>query len=182
MATRSTNPPLNDAPQNAEGKFNQSWSAFFQDQSKAVGSVKVGTTTNDNAAAGNIGEFVSATVSPLAAVALFTGIAANVTTISLSAGDWDVSGVLAFLPTATTSYRSAGGGISLTSLALPDLSTGAGVQWAGSAQIPVLPFGMTAGPLRVSIAATTTVYLTAMAAFTVSTLRAYGSISARRMR
>jgi hypothetical protein len=38
------------------------------------------------------------------------------------------------------------------------------------------------GPVRLSIAATTTVFLVAQCTFTVSTLSAYGTIRARRMR
>lgn len=141
-----------------------------------------GTTTNDDAAAGKIGEFMSSLIAPGAAVGLLTGIPMDVTTLSLTPGDWDVDGVVAFLPTATTSYRSAGGAITLTSGAALDLSSGAAAQWAGSATVPVAPFGMAVGTLRVSIAALTTVYLVATAAFTLSTMSGFGMIRARRMR
>jgi hypothetical protein len=50
-----------------------------------------------DAPVGDIGEFVAAAV-PL--VTLTTATAANVAQISLAAGDWDVSGAIAFTPAA----------------------------------------------------------------------------------
>ena len=53
----------------------------------------VGTTTNNNAAAGSVGEFVSSIVLGAAAVSLTTNVSANITSlVSLSAGDWDIWG------------------------------------------------------------------------------------------
>src|SRR4051794_35869170 len=61
-----------------------------------------GTATNDNGAAGEVGEFLS---NSAGAVALTTATAANVGQISLTAGDWDVycSGVFAGAGTTVTS-------------------------------------------------------------------------------
>src|SRR5262249_26792035 len=50
----------------------------------------VGTATNNNAAAGNVGEYVAATVASGAAIALTTGNWSPVTSITLQPGDWDV--------------------------------------------------------------------------------------------
>jgi len=49
----------------------------------------VGTTTNNNANAGDYGEFISSTV---ANVVLSGGVFVNIASISLSAGDWNVTG------------------------------------------------------------------------------------------
>jgi hypothetical protein len=141
-----------------------------------------GTATNDSAAAGYIGEYVSSTIVTGSSVALTTNTTANVASISLTAGDWDVTGVIDFTFGATTSYTNLQGGISITSATIGaqdsffDLENAATVPTATKDPAFVCP------TIRISIAATTTVYLVAQATFTVSTLKAYGTISARRAR
>jgi hypothetical protein len=49
------------------------------------------------------GEYASATVASGAAVALTTATPANVATLSLTAGTWDISGTVGFTPAVTTS-------------------------------------------------------------------------------
>ena len=51
-----------------------------------------GVTTNSNAAAGIVGEYISSSIASGSAVSLTTGVSANVTSISLTAGDWEVYG------------------------------------------------------------------------------------------
>jgi len=67
----------------------------------------IGTTTNDNAAAGQVGEYVSSTITGGASVALTPGVATNITSISLTAGDWDVSIMGYFTGTPTTIFNNA---------------------------------------------------------------------------
>lgn len=148
-----------------------------------------GTTTNDNAAAGNIGQFVTATVVAASAVALTTAVAANITSISLTAGDWDVSATMDLTPAATTSITVMTVGVSATSATLAGQPGGGGVGTdpqttiTQAAQVPAAgPISLVVPPVRVSLAATTTIFLVASCAFTVSTLSAYGTIRARRMR
>lgn len=140
-----------------------------------------GTTTNDNAAAGMVGEIISATVLSGAAVALTSGVFVNITSISLPAGDWDVNAVGVMSPAVTTQVQIFSVGISTTSATLPALpSTGfAQIQSNGTTQ----PFyHLTTGVVRISIAATTTVFLIGYCAFTTSTNAVYGQIRARRVR
>ena len=59
-----------------------------------------GTQTNDNALAGQVGEYIVSTIaSP--GVSLTNASNANITSISLSPGDWDVTGMVAVAPSAT---------------------------------------------------------------------------------
>ena len=123
------------------------------------------------------------------AVSLTTVTTANVTSISLTAGDWDVSGVVDYTFGATTSYTQLQAGISLTSATLAGQAGGGGlgtdpnVQFATPAQVPTaLPYALDIPLTRVSLAATTTVFLVTQATFTVSTLTAFGTIRARRVR
>lgn len=135
----------------------------------------IGTTTNDNAGAGKVGEFISSTIASGSATSLVTATAKNVTTISLTAGDWDVFGNVTFLAAGTTT--SAQAWISTTSATLPDSSLASlwGSSANGTSQGLVCPY------VRISIAGTTTVYLSCQSAFT-STTTACGGIFARRAR
>lgn len=142
----------------------------------------VGSATNDVASAGNVGEFISSTVLIGAAVSLSNGVAKDITTISLTAGDWDVWGNVAFAPAGTTVPTNFTAWTSATTAALPTLpNAGAEVQ-ISAAFVTGASAAISAGAQRISLAGTTTVYLSAQAAFTVSTMTAYGFIGARRRR
>lgn len=137
----------------------------------------VGTTTNNNANAGSVGEFVTATGTT---VSLTTATAANITSISLTAGDWDVCGTIQFVPAGTTTVTLIQGSASLTSATQAILSGGGFLTQAtlatGQQQ------AQNTRRIRVSVAATTTVFLVATASFGVSTMTANGILEARRIR
>lgn len=135
----------------------------------------VGTATNDNANAGSVGEYVSATQA--SNVSLTTATTANVTSISLTAGDWDVTGLVNFSPSVGMSVTLAG--ISTTSATLGALGTVS----RDSATSAI--FSVVAAPtpvVRISIASTTTVFLVCQALFASGTVDATGVIRARRVR
>jgi len=136
----------------------------------------VGTTVADNAQAGSIGEFVTATGTN---VPLTSNTPANVTSISLTAGDWDVTGNIYFTPATGTTIANEVSGISTTSVTFPAIPLYAFSSLAVSAnqEISLIP-----PQTRINVASTTTVYLIAQSSFTVSTLTATGVISARRRR
>ncbi|PXX41084.1 hypothetical protein NA66_1001694 [Burkholderia pyrrocinia] len=138
----------------------------------------VGTATNDNANAGSIGEFLSSTILVGSAVSLTNGVNANVTSLSLTAGDWDVWGSVSFNPGGTTVTNYVYGWISTVSATnpTPPQSGMTTVSTSGAA------FSLAIPPQRFSIASTTTVYLEAQSGFSTSTQAAYGFIFARRRR
>lgn len=142
----------------------------------------VGVTTNSSASAGQVGEYIFSQVLSASAVPLTLAVAANVTSISLTAGDWDVWGGVTLKPAGTTVTSQFVGWINTVSATQPTLpNNGAFVNMflPSTAGIdPTLPVGMT----RLSLASTTTVYLTADALFSVSTNAVYGFIGARRVR
>lgn len=145
----------------------------------------IGTTTNDNAAAGSVGEFQSATLSGASRITLTTGTAVTITSLSLTAGDWDLGGQINFETEATTSISEARVSSSATDNTLGSTNfTGHLyniVKFA--AFVPgVSTLTFTAGTARLSLASTTTVYLVARATFTVANCYAYGHITARRRR
>jgi len=142
-----------------------------------------GTTTNGNATAGNVGEYISSQILSGSAVSLTTATPANVTSISLTGGDWDVWGTVAFVANVLTTATIFEGGINTTSATLPT-PPGSGAYFqealsvAAGAIEPCTPIGMT----RISIASTTTVYLVAQSTFATNTMSVYGFLGARRRR
>lgn len=113
-------------------------------------------------------------------ISLTTATAANVTSITLTAGDWDIWGNIAFIAAGSTLTSSNQCGFSTTSAALPTPPNSGGYalaypqSTAGSSNI--LPCGTM--PLHVS--SSTTVYLVGSSVFSASTMTAYGYIGARR--
>lgn len=141
----------------------------------------VGVGNASAANAGSVGEVLSSTVASGAGVSLTTGNGANVTSISLTAGDWDVWGDIGFLVANTTTPTFFNGGISLVSGTPPDPITGASFSIAAAFTASVST-GFPTGARQVNVATTTTVYLVALANFGTSTMKAYGGIYARRRR
>lgn len=141
-----------------------------------------GVTGGACASAGNVGECKNSTVLSGSAVSLTSNTAANVTSVSLTAGNWLCYGNVAFLPGATTVTSQELGWISTTSAAVPTASnsgaeiglTALGSGGGGNADI--LPVGM----LMINVSTTTTAYLSAYATFTTSTNTAYGYINCIR--
>lgn len=138
----------------------------------------LGVTDASNATAGNIGEAVRAAVAAGSNLPLTTATAANVTSISLTAGDWDVSGMICFTGTPTGTVYNMG--LSTTSATLSTFGDNA-------YQTPTSPNAvadncMTIPAWRLNVNTTTTVYLVARATFSVGSVGAYGRISARRVR
>ena len=139
-----------------------------------------GVTSNTAASAGNIGEIVSATLSGASPISLTSGVAANVTSIPLTAGEWDVS-ISAFFSTAATTnvtylYASSSS-TSLTLSSVPGQYNQALFGYVPGAGVATV----NSNPYRFSLAAPGTAYLVAQSAFTVSTLTVFGYIRATRV-
>jgi hypothetical protein len=139
----------------------------------------VGVTSGADAAAGQIGEVISSIVTtPLA---LGNGVATNITSIALTAGDWDVQGEvwITFAPAITSfvgwiSPTTASAGSSAAINASRFTIAGAAGFLAGSAAFPLRP-------ARVSLSAPATYYL-GVNASGGATNTAWGNIWARRVR
>jgi hypothetical protein len=140
-----------------------------------------GVSTNTNATAGNVGEYISSTVA-YNAVTLTTGVQANVTSISLTAGDWDVSGSCLVDGPSTTVLNYMLAGFSSTSATLPVYQYRNALYFQGGAT-PFSTVNVYANPptFRFSLSATTTIYMVVMAGFSVNFLTSGGYIAARRV-
>lgn len=135
---------------------------------------KTGVTDGSNAAAGQVGEYLFASLPLASQITLTTtGTAYAVISLSLTAGDWDVSGVVGYSPSGATMTSMVAG--LATTVALPTAPDYSAIT-AGAANSLPTPVD------RFSLTATTTVYLIAYAAFTGGPPKAYGQIRARRVR
>lgn len=141
------------------------------------------TATNDSAAAGKVGEFLSANVAAGTPVALANGTPKTITSVALTAGDWDVEGQVIFLPAAGTTIIAIIACISQNDNTLdtpgPALASQSQLQLSFTAG---LNQQLSATRVRISTAAGQTVYLVGQASFGVSTMSGAGFISARRVR
>lgn len=145
-----------------------------------------GTQTNDNANAGNVGEYISSTIAIGSSVSLTTGTAANVTSISLTPGDWDIRIHGHYSSATTTSINYMWSSISTTTATASATAGFFNMQQYGTGLVLT---NVGAGvsivdvpPIRVSVSSTTTYFFVAKAGFTVSTCNVYGVLEARRVR
>ncbi len=156
-----------------------------------------GTTTNDSAAAGFVGEYIFSTIPTGSAVSLTTATPANITSIALTPGDWDIDCQVEFSPAASTSVTQSNAAMSLTSATLstqPGGTVGRAtlgpepiITFNQAAAVPAAGYALAPTTVRCTVSAappgsTITVYLVAQATFTVSTMAAFGTIRARRVR
>lgn len=138
----------------------------------------LGVSTNSSATAGNVGEEIVATVVRGSAISLTTAVAANVTSISLTAGDWDLSGFVGYV--TGTQINMTYGQVSPSTVSATMATPSFTINTNGVTQAADNFVGIYTQ--RVSLAGTTTYYLVALAAFGSSTVTAYGQIRARRLR
>jgi hypothetical protein len=142
-----------------------------------------GIATNTGASAGNVGELVLSAISTGSAVSLTNGTPANLTSISLTAGDWDVTCDTYYNITGTTTLQYAVNSISTTSATLNQASGFFGA-YVNASTAPTLfttvAFGTKAGPSQQLLASTTTVFCVVQSGFTASTVAAWGTLRARR--
>jgi hypothetical protein len=149
----------------------------------------VGTTTNDSAAAGAVGQLITATVASGSAIAGgATTVSKNVTSISLTAGDWDVSGTCDYVWTGITATvmscglgtttdtlltQAGGGGVGTDPVSIRQATFGTTLSGTQTLDSPVT---------RVTLASTTTIYLVANMTYSAGSFTQYGTLRARRMR
>ncbi len=149
--------------------------------SASSGAVSIqGTATNNSASAGYVGEYVESVISSPTNFPS-TGTFGDLTSITLTAGDWDVTAMMDATKNGATTTE-IGAGISSTS---GNSGTGlvAGINFMRSAgPTAVNRDGVTVASYRASLSGTVTHYLKYTADFSVATPQATGRLSARRMR
>lgn len=143
----------------------------------------VGTTTNNNVQAGSVGEYVSSTVLSASAVSLTNNTIADITSIALTAGDWDVWGTVVYGPYgAGASSTLLLGWINSVSATQPIYPAGGGSFDTTASGNPGIDMQCPGLRARFLLAGNTSIYLSAYSTFSGGTLKAYGFIGARRVR
>ena len=147
-----------------------------------AGIVSSGVIDGSDAASGKLGEALRSAIALANAVSLTTATYADVTSITLTAGDWDISGMVSFGggPITGTGTRAGFGtsaGNSSTGLVLGD-NEAISTLIPSATEDPTLVIPT----WRKNVTSNTTIYLKAFATFTVGAPTAYGRISARRVR
>ena len=147
----------------------------------STGAVAIrGSATNDSGATGFLGEYVESVVSNVAFPA--TGVYGDATSISLTAGDWDVTAsVFASFNGGTFTDWSLG--ISTTSgNSSSGLVNGSNLFGAISPATASTNFPAALANYRISLSATTTVYMKYRATWVTTAPSIFRRLSARRVR
>jgi hypothetical protein len=175
-------PPFLDAPLTGAGnQYSHAWTAYHQEVADAIDRIEAaaGVTNGSDAGAGQVGEWLSSVVATPAGIG--NNVLTNLTSLSLTAGDWDVRGEVWFqLGSGPTGSCQAG--ISTQANQLPG-APGTGSRttqtFTYTANSPqVLPLAT----CRMSLNAAVTVWLVAACGFSSGTASAYGRMDARRVR
>lgn len=170
--------PVNNAWLTTNGSGVPAWSTTLPANFTLTTPNIIGVTDGSNAAAGSVGEFFSSVISSASAVSMTVNVPNTVTSISLTAGDWDVWGNIDAigtglnLPTITTWISSS---TSLPDSSLYDNNTQYSATINGN-------IGCRPPSLRFSLSTTTTIYLQLQWGAAAGSLTACGGIYARRRR
>ena len=143
----------------------------------------LGTATNDNAVAGNVGEFI--TDSETSPHSLTNNTVYNAARIALTPGDWDVWGQLEFTGDNTTTVQFISGSIGTSNSTINSTVgywTSLGFMNQTAFNSAVQQEHVLVPIQRVSISSNTNYYLNARSVFSVSTASVAGVLSARRAR
>lgn len=137
-----------------------------------------GVTANPatNAAAGYVGEVITATVASGAGVSLVTATAKTITSIALTAGDWDVFGMAGTTVSAALTQAQCGSSAVTNTAGAEDQTVNYGPIAGQSSNLTAIP------TVRVNLSGSATYYLVITATFGSGTCVGYGRITARRAR
>lgn len=183
---------LNASTSGTELHVSNLFAGYMTGPAQAPGQL-MGTSTNDTAVTGYVGQQLVASRAFASATAPTSGVTLNVTAspVSLTAGDWEVSGCVGFTFASGPIITLATIAAALNSATLP--GTGAQGVDAGGNELQITGLsdqGVTGTdwftilpPFRISVSTTTSIYLVARYTFTGGTgLGVYGQIRARRAR
>lgn len=140
----------------------------------------IGTTTNDAASAGNVGEYIESIAGGVNSAA--TGVYDDITSISLTAGDWDVT-AFTYWEVNTATWTVIRCGISSTSgNSGTGLTLGTNEAFHSFVANSTVNRTLVVPAFRVSLAGTTTYYLKGQTVFAAGQPIHRGRLSARRIR
>lgn len=138
-----------------------------------------GTATNDSASAGNVGETVTSILNTGSSTSMTTATDTDITSITLTAGDWDVYGQVNLKYASATQSADAqacfNSAVSMTTN---------GSEGYDNTRLTTTSCIATITPARIrwSSASGFTMHLVAKATFSAGTCSGFGFIQARRVR
>lgn len=142
---------------------------------KQVVASRAGVTDGSTASAGEVGQILTASG---ASTALTSGVQSDVINLALTAGDWDVTGVIRLIGSGSTITQIIAGTSTAASTAstFPNRDVRSGISLSGTQEFAI--------PLRrVNVSASTTLYLGLSVAFSGGTVTCDASqLTARRIR
>lgn len=174
-------PALANGPKygHKDPKLNDEFSNVYHDIDVSARRAKQGTATNNDAEPGQIGEYIESVVASNTNYPTSAQYG-DLTSISLTAGDWDVSAYTqSRINTATWSVAGIGIGITSGNNA-PFSDSSHYNEWADTATA-VLGVSLFSHK-RLSLSGTTTVYLKYLGFYSAGAPQAFGKIYARRAR
>lgn len=140
-----------------------------------------GTTTNDTPDTNAVG-FLQSHSTAANTNSLTTNTPANVDSLTLTAGDWEVGGVVSFTGSATTSITMLAGGTNTTSATVGSLGTYTRLENAAEVPGVTTDIVLVVPTTQYLLSTPTKVYLVVNQTFTASTLKSGGVLRARRVR
>ena len=145
-----------------------------------LGAEVLGRTDGNNSGSGYVGQIITSSVAFVSGVSLTTNQAKNITSISVTAGNWLIIGNV-LISNGSGDLEAAYGGINTTTNTLPDNSTI--MAWNGSSSDDVNDFGGAVSVPEgvVSISSTTIYYLVGEAVSSGGTNTGSGYITAVRI-
>jgi hypothetical protein len=168
-------PPADPPLLGNDSQHSTAWADYHDRVAAALKQLGTGVTDGSDAPAGQVGERLTASGGP---IGLTSNAAANIATLPLTAGDFEVWGNIHFTAAPTTHPTEAVAGVSSASGALGAVYEQVGAPFNAGANIQL----GTGGPVRFSSAGAQTAYLVAFAVFTAAGMTASGTIWARRVR
>lgn len=144
----------------------------------SAGASTLGQAGSASIASGYIGELIRVNVQTGSAVALTSGVGKTIASTTITAGKWEINGVVNFNFGATTQVLSLFGGASLVNNTSDDYQ----FSHRCAAFAPgALTMGYSIPTRPVDVDVDTTIYLVAVAGFTTSTCSAWGRMDIRRI-
>lgn len=142
-----------------------------------------GTNTNNNASAGYVGEYIEQAVPAGSAVGITSSTPRTVAVITLTPGDWNISANMNITGGSTTTVAYVLAGITTTNNAAASGNDTTAYVYPGSyTPFVTAPIAFPITNRRVSITTNTDFYMTIFTNHAVSTLQAWGTIRAWRVR
>ena len=141
-----------------------------------------GITDGTTAAPGFVGQVISSSIASGSAVALTTNTNTNVTSISLTAGDWDCWANLDTYPAGSTVESFLTGAISQTSATFPANPNGGAIISHPASSLAGVGYSGPIGTSVENVSTTATIYLVIASQFITSTNAAGGFLGCRRRR